>query len=130
LQAAPARRPYTDDARRVADEMSLHAVARARGWAVFRLRDGRPADHVAYPRREDAVRAMGWNRDDYLYLEIRPDGMPDPAEAQAVLGFARALHKAGFRLPSPDFDFTPVMPAFAHDRVRTIRHLATGGKVN
>ena len=128
MPATLSGRRYTDDARRIADEMNLHAVARSRGWAVFRLSDGSPVNHVAYERREEAVRDMKWDRDNFLYLEIQPDGMPDPAEGQAVLDYARMLHDAGFRLPSPDFDFDPTMPMQAWDRAATIRHLTTGGK--
>src|SRR5271154_6184950 len=94
-------RPYTDDARRMADTMNLHAVMKARGWAIFALADGRSPDNVAYEDIGEAHRAMKWDRDNYLYLEIPAGGVGDPAELQAVLNYARALHKAGYRLPDP-----------------------------
>ncbi len=111
----------------MADEMTMHAVARSQGWAVFRLADGTPADHTPYPARTEAVAAMRWDRDNFLYLEIQPDGM-EPRAAQAVLNYARALHDAGFRLPDPEFDYDASMPAFSWDRAKTIRHLVSGGK--
>lgn len=120
---------YTDDAKRICNEMNLHAVAKSQGWVVFRLSDGSPVDHVPYPTRIEAVRHMRWDRDNFLYLEIAPDGMPSAAEAQGVLDYARALHDAGFRLPSPDFDFDNTMPAFGWDKKKTIRHLTSGGKI-
>lgn len=118
---------YGDDARRIADEMNMHAVAKSEGWAVFRLSDGSPFDHVPYARRTDAVKATGWDRDRFLYLEIQPDGMSGK-EADAVLRYARMVHDAGFRIPSPDFEYDPAMPLMPHDRLATIRHLASGGR--
>ncbi len=119
---------FPDDARRIADEMTLHTIAGSAGmWAAFRMSDGQPIDHVAYERREDAVRAAKHDRDTTVYLEIQPDGMT-PREAQAFLSYARMLHDAGFRLPSPDFDFDASMPAFGWDQRAKIRHLASGGK--
>lgn len=115
----------SDAARRIADEMNLHAVAKSDGWAVFRLSDGRPFDHNPYPFRVAAVKATGWDRDRFLYLEIQPDGM-QLQHAQACLDFARMLHDAGFRIPSPEFEFDPTMPLMPHDRRSTIRHLAGG----
>lgn len=95
-----AKRPYTDDARRMADEMNLHAVAGSKGWAVFALADGR-SDHTPYADIGDAYLAKRWDRDNYLYLQIPAGGVNDPAEMQACLDYARALHKAGYRLPDP-----------------------------
>lgn len=118
---------FSDDARRIADEMTMHAVAKSQGWAVFSLSDGRPLDHCPYPTRTLAVRAAKWDRDNYLYLEIQPDGM-QPKEAEAVLSYARALHNAGFRLPDPEFDYDASMPTFSWDRSKQIRHLASGGR--
>lgn len=118
---------YSDAAKRIAAEMTLYALAHDAGWAVFSLSDGTPARHFAYPRREDAVRDMHWDRDNYLYLEVQPDGM-SPREAEAVLKYGRALHDAGFRIPEPDFNFDASMPLLKSDRARQIRHLASGGK--
>ena len=124
------QRPFTDDARRMADAMNLHAVARSKGWAVFALADGR-SDNTAYETLDDAHRSTKWRRDDYLYLEIPAGGVNDPAEMQACLDYARALHKAGYRLPDPrDFNAPdrgfPVHqpPVMRGDWRRQIRELA------
>lgn len=124
-------RKYTDDARRMADVMNLHAVAGARGWAVFALADGRSPDMTPYPDISDAYRAMRWDRDRYLYLQIPAGGVADPAEMQACLDYARALHKAGARLPdprdfsAPDRDFPYHQPpVLRKDWGAQIRNLA------
>jgi hypothetical protein len=96
----PGGRPYSDDAARMADVMNLHAVARSRGWAVFALADGR-SDNTAYETYGDALRAKRWDRDRYLYLQIPMGGVPDPAEMQGCLDYARVLHEMGARLPDP-----------------------------
>lgn len=125
------KRPYTDDARRMADTMNMHALAGSKGqWAVFALADGK-SDQTAYPVLDDAHRSTRWRRDDYLYLEIPASGCPDPAEMQGCLDYARALHKAGYRLPdprdfhAPDRNF-PVHqpPVMRRDWARQIRELA------
>jgi len=127
------KRPFTDDARRMADTMNLHAVAKARGWAVFALADGRSPDNTAYEDIGDAHASTRWDRDHYLYLQIPPGGVNDPAEMQACLDYARALHKAGYRLPDPrDFHAPdrgfPVHqpPVMRVDWARQIRELAKG----
>lgn len=97
----PARRPYTDAARRMADTMNLHAVCKSRGWAVFALADGRSPDTTAYEDIGEAYRAMRWDRDNYLYLQIPAGGVNDPAEMQGCLDYARTLHEHGYRLPDP-----------------------------
>jgi hypothetical protein len=130
LQETPlSGRPYTDAARRMADAMNLHAVCKSKGWAVFALADGR-SDNVAYETREDAVRAKRWDRDNFLYLVIPAGGVQDPAEMQGCLDYARALHRAGYRLPDPrefssaDRHF-PVHqpPVMRHDWAPQIRNL-------
>ena len=130
MQGTISGRPYTDDARRMADEMNLHAVAKSKGWAVFALADGR-SDHVPYETLDDAYLAKRWDRDNYLYLEIQAGGVNDPAEMQACLDYARALHKGGYRLPDPrDFNAPdrgfPVHqpPVMRADWARQIRELA------
>lgn len=129
MSIADTKPAYSDDARRIADEMTLHAIAGSKGcWAVFRLSDGRPVDHVAYPTRKRAVRHMRWDRDNFLYLEIQPDGM-HPKAAQAFLNYARFLHDQGWRLPDPDFDYDASMPTFGWDQQRNMKHLISGGKV-
>jgi len=108
--------------------MTMHTLAGKKGhWAAFRMSDGQPIDNTAYPTREEAVKAAGWDRDTTVYLEVQADGMR-PEEAQVCLDFQRALHDAGFRLPDPNFSFDLSTPMFPWDRHKTIRHLASGGK--
>jgi hypothetical protein len=122
-------RPYTDDARRMADVMNLHAIAKSKGWAVFALADGR-SDNVPYEGYGDALRAKKWDRDNYLYLQIPAGGVNDPAEMQACLDYARTLHKLGARMPDPrdfnagDRDFPyHAPPLMRGDWARQIRNL-------
>src|SRR6202034_1570107 len=75
----PGGRPYSDAAARMTDTMNLHAVVKSRGWAVFALADGK-TDGMPYATREDALMAMRWDRDRYLYLQIPMGGVPDPSE--------------------------------------------------
>lgn len=124
-QAPPA---VSDAARRIADAMNLHAVAKACGWAVFALADG-ATDNTAYETYEDALRSGSWDRDRFLYLAIQPDGMPDVI-AQRYLDYARMLRDAGARLPDPrDFNAGDhsfpyhVPPALRRDWVPQIRNL-------
>jgi hypothetical protein len=117
----------SDAAKRIQDEMNMHAVAGAYGWAVFRLSDGRPFDHIAYPDRVDAVKATRWERDNCAFLPINPAGMSG-VEAEAVLTFARGL-SAAMPLPSAEFDFDPTMPHRPVDRRKKLAHLASGGKL-
>lgn len=123
----PEHKDLINCSRRVADAMNLHAVAKSAGWAAFKLSDG-TSDNVPYARRVDAVRAMKWDRDNYAYLEIAPDGMTDK-EAYHVFKYARFLYLKGWRLPDPDFDFDPTMPAFAWDQRSSARNLISGGKI-
>lgn len=118
---------WPDDVKRVCDAMNLHAVAGSFGWVAFSMADGKPLDNTAYPAWNDAVRAAKWDRDNYMFLEIQPDGM-QPREAQAVLTYARTLSKAGFRIPSPDADMGQAMsmPLQKHDRKTMIRQLIRG----
>jgi hypothetical protein len=100
----PGGRPYSDAAARMADAMNLHAVAKAKGWAVFALEDGR-SDRTPYDTYDDALRSAKWDRDRFLYLQIPAGGVMDPAEMQGVLDYARALQKMGARMPDPrDFN--------------------------
>lgn len=113
----------------MADAMNLHAVVKNRGWAVFALADGH-SDNTAYETYDDALRSTKWNRDNYLYLQIPAGGVNDPAEMQACLDYARALNKAGCRLPDPrDFDNSArdfpfhQPPVLRQDWARQIRNL-------
>lgn len=123
---------YTDAARRIKDEMDLHAVAGDTGWAVFSLADGRPRDHVAYDSWSEAVKSTGWDRDNYFYLEIDPGGMP-LGEAQAVLDYARFVRAMGGRVPPPDSHYGELfssMPFYEHDKIRMARQLASGKPID
>lgn len=116
---------YSDDVKRVKDEMDMHAVAGSHGWVAFHLSDGRPANHTAYERRQDAVLAMRWDRDNFMYVEIQPGGM-ELKEAEAVLAYARLISKMGFRIPDPEFDYDATMPYQPWDRARMARQLVSG----
>ena len=102
---SPGGKPYEDAAARMADTMSLHAIVRARGWAVFALADGR-SDNVPYETLDDAYRAKKHDRDRFAYLEISASHC-DPVIMQGFLDYARMLHDAGGRMPDPrDFNAT------------------------
>lgn len=118
---------WPDAVKRVKDEMDMHALLKQRGWVALSLADGKPLDHACYPTWNDAVKATRWDRDNYIYLEVQPDGMPYQ-EAAAVLDFARKLHAGGYRIPNPDWtDYqASVMPRTAHDRRRAAKQLLTG----
>lgn len=119
---------YSDAAKRISAEMNMHTIAGKTGeWAAFSIADGRPTIHATYETRIDAVKAMRWDRDNYLYLQVSPDGM-GPNEAEAVLKYARFLHSRGWRLPDPEFDYDASMPTFSWDRRDYARHLVSGGK--
>lgn len=118
---------WPDDVKRVCDAMNLHAVAGSFGWVAFAMADGKPLDNTAYETWNDAVHAARWDRDNYMFLEIQPDGMM-PREAKACLDYARTLHNAGFRIPSPDWEHgqamsMPIQPA---DRRTMIKQLVSG----
>jgi hypothetical protein len=118
-----------DAAKRVKDELDMHAVAGARGWVVFALADGTPLDHTAYDSWNAAVKAAKWNRDRYIFAEIQPDGCPSHREAAAIIHYARTLSRAGFRIPSPDWEAGPLAASMPHqpaDRRRMIRQLVSG----
>lgn len=122
---SPEDQALEEAAKRLKDEMDLHAIAKSRGWVAFHLADGKPADHVVYERRQDAVKHMRWDRDNFLYLEIQPDGMP-LKEGIAVLTWARFVHKMGWRIPDPEFDMPPGMPRTRRDRRLMARQLVSG----
>jgi hypothetical protein len=115
---------YPDYAKRMANEVSLHAFAGSAGkWAVFALQDGSPASHMAYDNRADAVRDMKWDRDRFLYILIPPDGM-HPKEAKAVIDYSRQVYDSGFRIPDPEFtEVMPTMPLMKSDWAKQIKYL-------
>lgn len=122
------RSKWPDDVKRIKDTMDMHAVAGSRGWAAFSMADGTPLDNTVYDTWNDAVRAAKWDRDNYLFIQVQPDGT-SYREAKAVLDYARTLSKAGYRIPSPDWEAGPMassMPYQKHDRKRMIRQLIKG----
>lgn len=132
MQATLSGRVYTDDARRMADVMNLHAVAKSKGWAVFALADGR-SDNTPYETLDDAYLAKRWDRDRFLYLQIPAGGVNDPAEMQACLDYARMLQKMGARLPDPRDVHAPDRqfpyhqpPVMRRDWARQIHNLTRG----
>lgn len=132
-KVGPGGRPYSDAAARMADTMNLHAVCRSRGWAVFALEDGRSPELTAFEDYGSALASTRWDRDRYLYLQIPMGGVNDPAEMQACLDYARALHKMGARLPdprdfhAPDLDFPYHQPPLMRrDWLGQIRNLTRG----
>ena len=121
------RDKWPDEIRRIKDEMDMHAALKQRGWVVIALADGSPLDHAAYPTWNDAVKAAKWNRDNYMFLEIQPDGMTY-REAHAVLDYARKLYDGGYRIPNPEWDahMASTMPIQKHDRKIMLRQLISG----
>jgi hypothetical protein len=121
------RLKWPDDVRRVKDEMDMHAVTKSRGYVAISMADGTPLDHTAYETWNDAVRASKWDRDNYLFLEIQPDGM-SYREANAVLEYARTLSRMGYRIPDPSWKDheASAMPRTRRDRIRAARQLVSG----
>jgi hypothetical protein len=115
---------YPADAQRMADTVTLMAIAGSAGmWAAFSLSDGRSPDNTPYLSRAEAVMYQRWDRDNYVYILVPPDGM-QPKEADAFLRYSRALHKNGFRLPDPEnLDKIPTMPLTTQDQRAQIRAL-------
>jgi hypothetical protein len=108
---------YSDAAKRVADEMTMHAVLGQHGkWCAFRLSDGSSPDHAAYDSRADAVRHQKSDADRCMYLQIAE--MPAD-HAEQVLDFWRKAHDAGLRGTDPEV----LMPLTAQDRKRQITAL-------
>jgi len=120
---------FADAAKRMADAMTLHALAGSGGqWASFYISTGREViANTAYATRIEAVKFAKWDRDRVVYLEIVPGGM-EAREAGAFLQWARFLHSQGWRLPDPEFDFDGGMPDTRADRLAMARHLISGGR--
>jgi hypothetical protein len=118
---------FRDACSRIKSAMDMHAVAGSSGYAAFKLEDG-STDNVAYETWNDAVRHQRWDRDNYMYLEITPDGMHSLLEAAAPLDFARFLRQQGMRIPSPEWvDHQAMsMPYQPWDRQRMARQLIAG----
>jgi hypothetical protein len=126
---SPEDQALEDAAKRIRDEMNMHAVAGAYGFAVFALADGSPMDHTPYPTWQAAVKAAKHDRDNYMFLEIKPDGMGSLREAAAPLQYARVLHSQGYRVPSPGWEAGPLASSMPHqpwDRARMAVQLGSG----
>ena len=108
----------------------MHAVAKSRGYAVFRLTTGEPVTNDVYPSRADARRfAEKKTSDHLLIIEIQPDGMPYN-EAAAVLKYERTLINMGIRTPdvfeTEENSGLLSMPRTLGDRIRMARQLKSG----
>lgn len=109
---------YSDAAKRVADEMTMHAILGQYGkWCAFRLSDG-SSDHAAYDSRADAQRHQKSDADRCMYLKIPIGGMP-AGDAEQVLDFWRKAYDAGLRGTDPEV----LMPLSERDRQRQITAL-------
>ena len=127
------RDKWPDDVRRVKDHIDLHAIARREQgdtgplpFLAFALADGAPLGGT-YDTWNDAVKAARWDRDNYMFPQLRPDGIPY-REAAAILEYARGIHKMGHRIPDPDWQDHEAtqMPRTRHDRRLAARQLKTG----
>jgi hypothetical protein len=127
---------WPDDVKRISDAMNLHAVCgKSMKWVAYALADGSsPDSHTTYDTREEAVLYRRWDRDNYFYLQVQPDGMSLEA-ADGFLRYARMLHDNGYRLPDPrdfnsasasgdqDFPVHSSVPLLAADRRAQILEL-------
>lgn len=112
-----------DAAKRVSDEITLHAIAGSAGkWAAIKLADG-STDHVAYDSRSDAVSHQ--LSPEYCTFVLIPPGGMSVKEADVLLDFWRQVHDAGFRAVDPRNDI-PSMPLRASEAREQIRLF--GGK--
>jgi hypothetical protein len=104
---------YSDEAKRCSDIMTLHRIAGSLGkWVAIRLADGGSDEPAAYDTRRDAV-IHNANKSACMYVPILP-GPTSPAEASALLEFARWAHRNGHRIFDPS-DPDPVMPVRDED---------------
>lgn len=122
-EAAVSKRPFSDAARRCADNVNLHAmVGGADHWVAIRLSDG-GSDGALYDTREQAISHQ--LRPEYCtYVLVPPSGM-EPAEAEALLKYWRALSDANVRDDDPSMPM-PLMPLTAADRRNQIQVLRKG----
>jgi hypothetical protein len=123
------RSRWPDWVLRVYDELTMHTLAgSAHKWCAFHLSDGSPLDHTAYETWSETVKAAKWDRDNFMFTEVQPDGITYKA-ADAILRYARMIHQLGHRIPSPDWEAGPMvasMPANRHDRRRMAKQLKSG----
>lgn len=120
----------SDEAKRILDAMSLHAIAGSHGYFACKLSDGRPVTNDVYPSRGTARRfAEKITSDPLVILEVQPDG-GSAKGCQAALDYERVLYSRGFRTPdsleTEENSGLLSVPEFAHDRNRMIRQLVAG----
>lgn len=116
LAEQPAR--CGDAAKRLSDDITLHALAGSAGkWAAVKLADG-SSDRTAYPSRSEAIRHQS-SPEYCTYVLIPPDGMT-VREADVVLHFWRQVYDAGFRAVDPrdDIPSMPLRPEEAREQIR------------
>lgn len=112
-----------DAARRLSDEITLHAIAGSAGkWAAIKLADG-SSDRTAYDSRSSAVSHQ--SRPEYCTFVLIPPGGMTVKEADVLLSFWRQVYDAGFRAVDPRDDI-PSMPLRPEEAVEQIRLF--GGK--
>lgn len=107
-----------DAARRVSDEITLHAIAGGAGkWAAIKLADG-STDHCVYDSRSDAIMHQ-LSPEYWTYVLVPPDGMT-AREADVLLLFWRQVYDAGYRAVDPrdDIPSMPLRPEEAREQIR------------
>lgn len=94
---------HSDAAKRLRDTYSLHRVADPHGsigkWFAVRLEDG-TYDGTLYDSKRDCVAHQHHNEQYYCFVAISPANMT-ACEAEILLGVARRMYEAGFRLADP-----------------------------
>ena len=95
---------HSEAAKRVYDIYHLHRTADLYGgvgqWFAVALADG-TSDNALYPSKKSAILHQHHNEMYYTYIQITPANMTICA-AEAMLGIARRLYDAGFRITDPD----------------------------
>lgn len=116
---------YPDDAKRMSDTITMHAVAGSAGkYCVIALADGSSPNYVTFDTPGQAYMSVRWDRKRYILIHIPPDGM-QPRECFNQLTFFRQLHDAGMSWPDPSDRIQPdiTMPTLDKDRQRQIKLL-------
>lgn len=113
-----------DEARRMADVLTLHAVAGMAGrFTLVKLLDGSAVDQIAtYGSREEAERYK--NHPAQIAVLIPPGGLA-AAECEEVLHYHRDLYD---KLGSRPLEVGYIMPLTRRDQRRQLRILARGRK--
>jgi hypothetical protein len=112
---------FSDEARRMADEINFHISVEGNGafyrWVAIRLSDG-GSDHALYDTRAHAVTHQ-LTPDWCCYVQISPSGSC-PRDCEPVLRFARWAHRNGYRVTDPA-DPQPIAPIRREDFSRLVR---------